>query len=225
MDSATLQMEQWSILSNVINYVQYSRNPKDFHAMTIKPVNNKRPNWTSKDTNEEDMSLRVDLTDAPNGSKEEYLDRYEGIVSEILNTTRFDKNTDLSTTYIGKHRMTQGDKLKVEERFPLTKQGYTVGKLLDGIECQILLGTGASKSFMSKPYYLCCKSLDLLLKFASKTQKLQVGKGQHVSMLFIIPIIVNISSHIFEIYTLVSEIHENVDLVLGIKNMFLSYKA
>ena len=30
----------------------------------------------------------------------------------------------------------------------------------------------------------------------------------------------NISSHIFEIYTLVSEIHENVDLVLGIKNMF-----
>ena len=28
------------------------------------------------------------------------------------------------------------------------------------------------------------------------------------------------SGHIFEIYTLVSEIHENVDLVLGIKNMF-----
>ena len=30
----------------------------------------------------------------------------------------------------------------------------------------------------------------------------------------------NISSHIFEIYTLVSEIHENIDLVLDIKNMF-----
>ena len=30
----------------------------------------------------------------------------------------------------------------------------------------------------------------------------------------------NISSHVFEIYTLVSEIHENIDLVLGIKNMF-----
>ena len=26
--------------------------------------------------------------------------------------------------------------------------------------------------------------------------------------------------HRFEIYTLVSEIHENVDLVLGIKNVF-----
>ena len=105
-DRATLQMEQWSILSNVINYVQYSKNPKDFHAMTIKPVNNRRLNSISKDRNEDNMSLRVDLTDAPHGSKKEYLDRYEGVISEILNTTRFDENTDLSTTYVGKFRMT-----------------------------------------------------------------------------------------------------------------------
>ena len=111
MDSATLQMEQWSILSNVINYVQYSKNPKDFHAMTIKPVNNKILNLISRDRNEDIMSLRVDLTDALNGSKEEYLDRCEGVISEILNTTRFDEITDLSTTYGGKLRMTQGDKL------------------------------------------------------------------------------------------------------------------
>ena len=32
--------------------------------------------------------------------------------------------------------------------------------------------------------------------------------------------IVNISGHMFKIYTLVSEIHLNIDLVLGIKNMF-----
>ena len=35
-----------------------------------------------------------------------------------------------------------------------------------------------------------------------------------------IPVIVDIYGHRFEIYTLVSEIHENVDLVLGIKNVF-----
>ena len=39
-------------------------------------------------------------------------------------------------------------------------------------------------------------------------------------MLFIIPVLVDIHGHRFEIYTLVSEIHENVDLVLGIKNIF-----
>ena len=74
--------------------------------MTIKPVNNGRLNLISKDRNEDNMSLRVDLTDAANGSKEEYLDRYEGVISEILNTTGFDENTDLSTTYVGKLRMT-----------------------------------------------------------------------------------------------------------------------
>ena len=100
------------------------------------------------------------------------------------------------------------------------EQGYTVGKLLDSTECQILLDAGASKSFMSKSHYLHCKSLHLLQKFASKTQRIQVGNGQYVSILFVIPIVVNISGHMFEIYTLVSEIHENVDLVLGIKNMF-----
>ena len=39
-------------------------------------------------------------------------------------------------------------------------------------------------------------------------------------MLFIIPIVTDIHGHKFEIFTLVSEIHENVDLVLGIKNIF-----
>ena len=38
--------------------------------------------------------------------------------------------------------------------------------------------------------------------------------------LFIIPVIIDVYGHKFEIYTLVSEIHENVDLVLGIKNVF-----
>ena len=35
-----------------------------------------------------------------------------------------------------------------------------------------------------------------------------------------IPVIIMIEKHGFEIFTLVSEIHENVDLVLGIKNLF-----
>ena len=73
---------------------------------------------------------------------------------------------------------------------------------------------------MSKLFYMQCKSLHTLLKFASTTQRIQVGNGQCVSVLFIIPVIVDIHGHRFEIYTLVSEIYENVDLVLGIKNVF-----
>ena len=83
-----------------------------------------------------------------------------------------------------------------------------------------MLDTGASKSFMSKSYYMQCKSLHSLPKFASKTQKIQVGNGQYVNVLFIMPVIIDIHRHRFEIYTLLSEIHENVDIVLGIKNVF-----
>ena len=41
-----------------------------------------------------------------------------------------------------------------------------------------------------------------------------------MGILFVIPIVVGIHSHRFVVYTLVSEIHENIDLVLGIKNVF-----
>ena len=57
-------------------------------------------------------------------------------------------------------------------------------------------------------------------KFTSTTRRVQVGNGQYVGVLFVIPVIIAIQKHRFEIFTLVSEIHENVDLVLGIKNLF-----
>ena len=155
----------------------------------------------------------------PDILKEEYLDVYEGIQSEIVNTTRFDENSDLSTTYLGKADRLKNNKIEAEESFPISEQGCTMGKWLDSTECQIL-DTGASKSFMSKSYYRCCKSLHSFPMFASKTQRIQVGNGQFVSVLAIIPVIVDIQGHRFEIYTLVSEIHKNIDLVLGIENVF-----
>ena len=63
---------------------------------------------------------------------------HEGIQSEISSTTRFDGNPDLSTTYLGRVDITRANKIKVKERFTLSEQGYTVGKLLDETECQIL---------------------------------------------------------------------------------------
>ena len=103
----------------------------------------------------------------------------------------------------------------------MSEQRYTTGKLLNSTECQILLDTGASKSFISKSHYLHCKSLHSLPEIALKTQIIQVGNGQYVSVLFVIPIIIDIHSHRFEIYTLISKIHKNVDIVLGIKNVFI----
>ena len=66
--------------------------------------------------------------------KEEYLDICDGIQSKILSTTRFDENSDLSTTYFGRVDTTRANKIKAEETFPISEQGYTLAKLLDGTE-------------------------------------------------------------------------------------------
>ena len=54
----------------------------------------------------------------------------KGIQSEPIHTIRFDENSDLSTTYLGRVDTTRVSKIKVEERFPPSAQGYTVGYYL-----------------------------------------------------------------------------------------------
>ena len=83
-----------------------------------------------------------------------------------------------------------------------------------------MVDTGASKSYMSKSYFMRCRSLHSLSKFTSTTTRIQAGNGWYVGVLFVIPVIMTIQNHRFEIFTLVSEIHENVDLMIGIKNLF-----
>ena len=119
----------------------------------------------------------------PQKLQEEYLDVYEGIQSDIVSSNRFDENSDISMTYLGKvESKGSQEKLRAEESFPIPESGYTLGRLLNGTKCQILLDTGASKSFMSKSFYMHYKSLHTLPKFASTTQRIQVGNSQCVSV-------------------------------------------
>ena len=71
-------------------------------------------------------------------------------------------------TYLGKIGQGESpDKLKAEESFPISESGYTLGRLLDGMKCQLLLDAGASKSFMSKLFYMHCKITAHLTKIHS----------------------------------------------------------
>ena len=58
--------------------------------------------------------------------------------------------------------MIRDKKIKTEEKFPISGQGDSNGKLLDNT---------ASKSYMSKPYYIQSKSLHTIPKFASTMQR------------------------------------------------------
>ena len=96
----------------------------------------------------------LDFSATPQKLQEEYMDIYQEIHSEVVSSNIFDENSDISTTYLGRVDKENQDKLKAEELFPMSEHGYTLGRLLDGTECQLLLDTGASKSFMSKSFYM-----------------------------------------------------------------------
>ena len=74
------QMQQWSIFSNMLNYIQYARHPKHHHNLGISAVNKYR---NSLDIKEERDMIELDFDSTPNILKEEYLDAYKGIQSEI----------------------------------------------------------------------------------------------------------------------------------------------
>ena len=77
--------------------------------------------------------IEVDFGDTLDKLKGEYSDMYDGVTSEVLSSSKFDENSDLSTTYFGRINMTRLDKIRAEKKFPMSEQGYTVGKLLDGM--------------------------------------------------------------------------------------------
>ena len=81
------QMEQWSILSNMLNYIQYDRHPRNYHSLGISAVNK---NNNHSDLKEERVMIEIDFGPTLKLLKKEYLHVYEGIQSEIVNTTRFD---------------------------------------------------------------------------------------------------------------------------------------
>ena len=213
------EMRNWSIFSDNVRYIQHEqKTPPKLDIDTLDYRHHKELYFKLK--GEERETLDIDFGMYPDILKSKYLDVYEGVYAEMVYANKFNENSDLSTTYLGQTKMNRDTKIKAEERFPITSQGFASGKLLDGTECQILLDRGATKSYMSKSYYLQCKALHALPKFSSNTQRIQVGNGQYVSVLFVIPVIIDIHGHRFEIFTLVSEIHDNVDLVMGMKNIF-----
>ena len=191
------------------------------HNLNFAPLNYNLNEDIYKDLKEKEMlKTSIDFSGTSEKLESDYLDMYDGVYAEVINTNRFDEDKDLCTTYLGQVNMSRKTEVRAEESFAMNTAGHTRGELLDGTECEILIDTGESKAYMSKSYYMQCKSLHTMPKFTSTTSRIQVSNRQYMGVLFVIPVIITIQKHRFEVFTLVSEIHKNVDLVLGIKNLF-----
>ena len=61
--------------------------------MPVKPISKNKINIGRRQGEKDRSTSEVSLTDMSDRLTGEYLDRYEGVKSEILVTTRFDKNS------------------------------------------------------------------------------------------------------------------------------------
>ena len=74
VETVLSQMEQWSILRNVVNYIQYDRHPKNFYNLNIRAVNKEKYKRKSNIEEEERQMLELDFEDMPEKLREKYLD-------------------------------------------------------------------------------------------------------------------------------------------------------
>ena len=84
LEQLMTQMEQWSILNNVLNYIQHDKQPIINHNLSIRAVNKYKNNLEAK---EEREIMELDFGIMPNLLCKEYLDVNEGIQLEIVNST------------------------------------------------------------------------------------------------------------------------------------------
>ena len=56
-------MEQWSILSNIVNYIQYNKHPKNFYNLNIRAVNKEKYKKIKYRKKKERQMLELDIRD------------------------------------------------------------------------------------------------------------------------------------------------------------------
>ena len=130
MIKSNSQMEQWSILSNNIVYVKLEDNDI-MNGIDIKPIDYRdHKRMYRKMGKEEGEQLNIDFGESLEIMRNKFMDVYDEIYAEVVMTSKFDENVDLSTAYLGRIDMKREEGMKAEESFPFSEQGFVMGKLL-----------------------------------------------------------------------------------------------
>ena len=105
------QMEQWSILSDKIVYVR-SEDNDIMNGINITLIDYREHKRMYKKMGKEGGErLDIDFGESPEIMKSRYMDAYDNIYAEVITTSRFDENVDLSTMYLGRVDMKENKDL------------------------------------------------------------------------------------------------------------------
>ena len=197
----------WSILSTVVDYISdQGENP-----------------YKNMDTSHMYYKLKHDCDDFAGHSSDLWDDRFEEVTCNLHYSQRFDDNNDVSTTYLGSYLPGKDGKVKRTFEFnnhiPIDGRGVTSTYLTDETHMKLFFDSGASHSYLSRKFYDATPMLHTLPKFTTTCTGIKIGNGSIVPTLFVIPLMFITHGHTFEIYTIVAEIDDGMDLVFGFKNM------
>ena len=141
-------------------------------------------------------------------------------VSCLKTTAYYDDTNDVSTTYLATYHT--GDKPRAfnfENHIPMDGRGIARANLMDQTPPKLFFDLGATRSYLSHTYYKTTKALHKLPKFTTTCTGIKIGNGSIVQVLCVIPLLFMCHGHVFEIYTIVADIDDGIDLVFGFKNM------
>ena len=107
----------------------------------------------------------------------------------------------------------------VDNHIPFDGRGMSKANLSNGTPMKLFFDSGASRSYLSKKFYDSHPVLHDMPKFVTTCTGIKIGNGSIVQALFVIPLLFMSCRHTFEIFTIVAEIDDDMDLVFGFKNM------
>ena len=194
----------WSILSTHVDYTT--------HRDLDSPYKNMNTSVLYDKLGEDDnlVSRPTEISDK----------RFEEVSCCLKTTAYYDDTNDVSITYLDTYHA--GDKPRAfnfENHIPMDGRGIARANLMDQTPLKLFFDSGATRSYLSHSYYKATKALHKLPKFTATCTGIKIGNGSIVQVLFVIPLLFMCHGHVFEIYTIVADIDDGIDLVFGFKNM------
>ena len=194
----------WSILSTEIDYTT-NKDDGPYSEMNTSNLYNKL---------QEDEQL---ITES---SLDQWDERFEEVTCSLHYSHKFDDTNDVSTTYLGSCLgKEQPRTFPVDNHIPFDGRGVSKAYLSNGTPMKMFFDSGTSRSYLSKRFYDTNPMLHDMPKYVTTCTGIRIGNGSIVPALFVIPILFMACGHTFEIFTIVAEIDDDMDLVFGFKNM------
>ena len=187
----------WSILSTEIDYT----------------TNKDGSPYTETNSSNLYNKLSEDEELITEDSSNQWDKRFEEVTYTLHYSHKFDDTNDVSTTFLGSY-MTKDEArtFPVENHISFDGRGMLKAYLSNGTPMKLFFDSGASRSYLSKKFYDFNPVLHDMPKFVRTCTGIRIGNGSIVQALFVIPLLFMSCGHTFEIFTIVAEIDDDMDL-------------